>query len=311
MVSVGSVQRGLAVNFYTFRCPTLLARVFTLALFASLLSGIPTVGVAMEAAASGAPDDLHSSYARILQAYVNEEGFVAYGALANDRSSLDDYVSQLAGISAGGVDGWPEADRVALYLNAYNAFTLAAVLNHYPIEPGGWLTRLRFPASSIRQIDGVWDELEWELAGQRLTLDQIEHEVLRKQFSEPRIHMALVCASKDCPPLRAEPYDGSQLDAQLRDQAQLFLRRSSNLRIDSESHSIGLSSIFKWFAGDFLIGAGGEAVDPELAVRAFVAANLPPERTSIVASILDPTFTLHYLDYDWSLNDDKAMATEP
>ena len=127
---------------------------------------------------------------------------------------------------------------------------------------------LAYPKSSIQQIPGRWDKVQWLVMGQKLTLDRIEHAILRGgdpalvatygPFHEPRIHLALVCAAMGCPPLRNEPYAGERLDAQLDDQVRRFLRNPQKFRIDRGNGRVYLSSIFKWFGGDFIkkYGAG-------------------------------------------------------
>lgn len=253
-----------------------------------------------ESRAESSLEVFESSYADLLTSFVDDQGRVAYGALVQDRSSLDRTQQQLADLNAVQLRSLSELDQIALYLNAYNLFTLAAVTDHYPIQASGWLASFRFPASSIRQIDGVWDELRWQLANDRLTLDEIEHEVLRKRFSEPRIHFALVCASKGCPKLRREPYRGVELGRQLDEQVRSFLADASKFRVDRDSEVVELSPIFKWFAEDFVRASGIGAISEEEAVRAFIGRyNSGPDQSFVT----DEAKALRYLPYDWSLND--------
>ena len=186
---------------------------------------IPAAAFVVVAALSGAVQAQsfsYADYADALKAYVNDRGMVNYAELKSHSEKLDSFLSSLAGLNRKAYDGWAEPAKIAFWLNAYNACTLQAIIDHYPIQ-SSFLTSLRYPKNSIRQISGVWDELQFSVMGQPMTLDGIEHGVLRKEFHEPRIHMALVCAAMGCPPLRNEPYTGDRLGAQLDDQARRFL----------------------------------------------------------------------------------------
>ena len=156
-------------------------------------------------------DHAHTPYAKVLRQFV-QTPFVDYAALKNERSALDASVDAFAQPSIAEEQAWPREQRLAFWINAYNAFTLRAIVDHYPIK-GSWLSLQ--PRNSIRQIDGVWTTIAWQAAGRRVTLDDIEHKILRAQFKEPRIHFAINCASISCPPLPPEPYLAPTLDAQL------------------------------------------------------------------------------------------------
>ncbi len=191
-----------------------------------------------------------TGYGQVLAEYVNVEGEVDYRALKDNSDRLDVFITQLALLPESEYRTWSENDRVAFWINTYNALTLKSVIDHYPIRASG-LRAVRYPAGSIRQIPGVWTRITWPVMGRELTLDQIEHEILRQEFSVPGIHMALVCAAVSCPFLRREPYEGPRLEEQLREQAARFLGRSKNFFIDREKGQVWLSSIFKWFGRDF------------------------------------------------------------
>ena len=120
------------------------------------------------------------------------------------------------------------------------------------VYAAGLFSGLVYPKNSIRQISGVWDRLKFTVVGEKMTLEHIEHKILRVRFNEPRIHMALVCAAMGCPPPRNEPYVGDRLDQQLDDQTHRFLGNRDNFRIDRKENVVHLSSIFKWFAEDFV-----------------------------------------------------------
>lgn len=245
-------------------------------------------------------------YAELLSEHVNENGLVDYKALKANRRPLDRYVRQLGALNRSTFDDWPADRRIALLINAYNAFTLQVVIDHYPIE-ASWLGSLRFPNNSIRQIDGVWDEITFTLMGEDVTLEHIEHQMLRKHYDEPRIHMAINCASMGCPVLRAEPFTGEKLDEQLADQSRRFLSSRKKFRIDRDSGYIYLSPIFKWFGQDFIgvysPGDGFKGHSKQIrAVLAFCAEYLPEREAEYLRR---GDYGVAYFDYDWSLNDQQ------
>jgi hypothetical protein len=170
-------------------------------------------------------------------------------------------------------------ERLAFWINAYNILAIDLVRQHYPVE-------------SIRDLGSfwspVWDREVGRIGGSAYSLGRIEHEILRP-MGEPRIHMAIVCASVSCPSLRREPFSAARLDVQLADASRRFLANpGKGLRV--EPGGVGLSRIFQWFESDFAAGGG---------VLAFVRRYAPPSARASLAA--DPA--IHYLDYDWRLND--------
>jgi hypothetical protein len=247
-------------------------------------------------------------YAAVLAAHVNERGLVDYRALNAARAPLDRYVLSLSALDPNADAAWGDEQKIAFWINAYNALTLETIVDHYPIEKGGLVSGLRFPKNSIRQIPGVWDKLTHTVMGRTLTLDRIEHEILRKQFKEPRIHMALVCAAMGCPPLRNEPYAADRLNEQLEDRSRRFLASPERFRIDRDARALYLSSIFEWFGEDF--GVVYKTADfahqagPVRPVLAFVAMHLDP---ADAGDLNQTEWTIRYLDYDWTLNDQAVV----
>jgi hypothetical protein len=237
---------------------------------------------------------------------VDENGMVNYRALKADPQDLNGYVQALGKLQRSDYDQWQEQAKIAFWLNAYNGLTLKAIINHYPIKSSFFKSRI-YPKNSIRQISGVWDKITHKVMGEDMTLEHIEHKILRAKFKEPRIHMALVCAAMSCPHLRNEPYVGTQLDAQLDDQSNRFLSSRSKLKITRMDKVIHLSPIFKWFAQDFLSQnappqAIGTHSKENQAVLHFIAGYLnEPYQKFLTAG----DYKLKYLDYDWSLNEQK------
>ncbi|MDX1373620.1 MAG: DUF547 domain-containing protein, partial [Nitrososphaeraceae archaeon] len=149
------------------------------------------------------------NYAEILKKYVDSEGKVNYKTLKENRQKLDQFNQSLGIVNLQTYESWSNKKKIAFLINAYNSLTLASIIDHYPTE-------------SIRDIPGVWKGRKFTVVGQEMTLDDIEHQILRKQFDEPRIHLGLVCASIGCPQLINEPYTEEALDRQLDQQTRLF-----------------------------------------------------------------------------------------
>ncbi len=234
--------------------------------------------LAMATASHGAPTAAfdHSTWDRILETYVDEDGLVAYDQLREqDQADLDAYMSRLAGATP---KSWDESEQIAFWINAYNAGIVAAILQGY--SPESTLSRMK-----------LFRWYSFAVAGKKRTPDEIEHEILRKQFREPRIHFALVCAATSCPKLRREAYRGEALDSQLDDQARQFINDPTRNRIDSDS-GLRISTIFQWFEDDFL------AVGTSIPV--FVARYVEDPRKAEFAKQFKGT--IQYLDYDWTLN---------
>lgn len=247
----------------------------------------------------------YDDYGTVLAAFVDTQGLVDYQALKANRQRLDAFAAALGTLAPAVYSNWSQRDQIAFWINAYNALTLEAIVDHYPIQPS-LLKSAVFPRNSIRQIPGVWTELQFEVLGKGVTLDHIEHQILRERFHEPRIHMALVCAGKGCPPLRNEPYSGDRLDEQFGDQTKKFLAQPDKFRIDRSKGRVYLSPIFDWFGGDFVKNYGSQEKTKagrsteEKAVLNFIAGHLEAGDRDY---LFKANYTVIYLDYDWSLNE--------
>lgn len=166
--------------------------------------------------------------------------------------------------------------RLAFWINAYNVFTVKLIVDHFPVK-------------SINDVAAKpWDERFITIHGQTYSLNQIENEIIRKQFAEPRIHFALVCAAKGCPPLRSEAYTGAALEKQLEHNLRRFMQDPKKNRFDAPSGTLFLSSIFDWYKNDFIAKAGS--------VQEFVRPYITPR------SGITPQTPIRYTEYDWSLN---------
>ncbi|TVS05761.1 MAG: DUF547 domain-containing protein [Cyanobium sp. PLM2.Bin73] len=227
----------------------------------------------------------------VLNDVVDERGMVDYAALQRDPAQLDRYLQALADLPPESFASWPEAEQIALLINAYNALTLRSIIDQDPIRP------------SIRAIPGVWKLRRHSVMGLRLTLDEIEHQILRRQYNEPRIHAALVCAAISCPPLRREAFTGPQLERQLEDQTTRWLASGEGLRIDREAGEVAISAIFEWFAEDWPRADPDAPPVPghesESAVLRFIAGHRPAEEQEL---LLGGDYRLTHLPYNWDLN---------
>lgn len=269
-------------------------------LLGATLALVSFVQSASAASADGRAESFdhgHALLGTVLARHVRA-GRVDYAALQRDREPLDRYVSELAKVSAERVSGWTPAERLAFWINGYNALVLRTIIDHYPIRRGS-LVGIAFPANSIWQIPGAFSERLFEVAGRRVSLDDIEHRIIRPAFVEPRIHVALVCAARSCPVLRAEPYVATRLDAQLDEQSRRFAAdRVHGLHTAADGRGVEVSSIFKWFGADFApLGGGNE----RRGVLAFLAAHSTD--TTLLPLLRNPSTPIDYLDYDWTLND--------
>jgi hypothetical protein len=224
-------------------------------------------------------DQTHPRLNRVLGQYVTADAQVRYKSLKANRSDLDAYLAEVSSVKLSDFNGWSDAEQLALLINLYNAATLQLIIDHYPVE-------------SIKKIGGVfkgpWKQPVVKIFGKIITLDTLEHKVLRTQFSEPRVHFAIVCAAKGCPPLRAEAYTAAQLEAQLEDQGHRFLAETKKNSVSG--NTIYLSPIFKWFEEDF--------TRKKKYVTSFVRDYFPEETAAKIGS----GFPVKYTDYDWSLN---------
>jgi hypothetical protein len=246
-------------------------------------------------AAHAALDRTHAAWTALLREHVvlldarGAASRVDYAGFARDSKALGAYLAALADVTPAEFAALPRADQVAFLINAYNAATVELILTQYPKHAS-----IKNYGSLFRS---AWQKPFVRLLGETLTLDQIEHTRLRgpRGYGEPRVHFAVNCASISCPMLREEAYTGAKLEAQLEEQTVRFLSDRSRNRFDAKTGALRLSSILKWYRGDF---AGGD-------LPAFVsryADALGADRATFAAEGLEIAF----LDYDWRLNDVKT-----
>ncbi len=233
-----------------------------------------------------------------LELYVRD-GFVYYRALKSDRGRLDTYVRSLAGVSIGSA---PRDEQVAFWLNAYNALVLRTVIDHYPIVERSH----EYPAKSIRQIPGAFETARHQVAGQSVTLDQIEQTIL-PGFGDPRVFLALGRGAAGSGRLRSEAFAPESLEQQLADVASECISHAQCVNVDAPAKRVEVSSIFSWRSREF------SAVYAEKAPAAFgtrspveraALAFIQPRLTMIEKDFLGKNeFRVEFSKFDWSLND--------
>lgn len=208
----------------------------------------------------------HQVWNGLLKKYVSPTGKVNYTGLRNERSMLKNYLREL---EKQDIDDWPREEQLVFWINAYNAHTVDLILAYYPIN-------------SIMDLDGgkVWDRKFILLNGQTLTLNDIEHQIIRPNFDEPRIHFAVNCAAKSCPPLLNEAFTAERLDRQLDRQTYAFINHPSYNNLSK--NAIRISKIFDWYRDDF-----GQII-------AFL--------NTYSDTPIHPNATVDFLEYNWQLN---------
>lgn len=254
------------------------ALVLALGCFACLTLALSSPAIADDA------DRLdHSAWTALLQKYVDDQGLVAYGRWkAGDVPALDAYIQTLQRVDPAALAD--ENERMAFWINAYNAHTVRFMISKWPI-------------ASIRDHTArffgfnVWKDHPLRISGKDYTLHQMEHEILRP-LGQPLIHLGLNCASMSCPRLRREAYQGATLEQQLTDDLQAMLADPKKFRVDRGSASVQLSKIFSWFAKDF-----GRS---EAEILAWIRDHAQDE--GLKKSLSRADLDVDYLDYDWSVN---------
>lgn len=175
----------------------------------------------------------HSTLDYLLVKYVTERGRVDYEGFKSDHKLLSEYISSLKNNRPN--DTWSKEEKLAYWINAYNALTIDLIIRNYPLK-------------SIKNIDKPWNQRLWKFGDKWLNLNDIEHQILRK-MDEPRIHFAIVCASETCSKLRNEAFTAEKLESQLTKATEEFLDDSNKNELSE--NNIKISKIFKWFAKDF------------------------------------------------------------
>ena len=223
----------------------------------------------------------HSIFDQVLKTYVNNQGLVDYNGIAGDQS----FKIYMETLKSAQPDAMSRDGQLAFWINAYNAVTIAKVIE--------WK-----PKKSVREtfVPGVWTGTkffttrEHTVAGKDLSQDDIENEILRKQFKDPRIHFAIICASSGCPLLPRFAYTEENVQTMLEEETRKYINSERGTKIDSAENTLYLSKLFDWFAGDFEYKSGSvlNFIKPYLGQKALAFMEKNPK--------------IKYLPYDWALN---------
>ena len=244
----------------------------------------PIVGELERGQESGQGSFDHDALEALLTEHVDPQTHrVDYAGLKQDEAALDAYLTQIASAEVESLSG---PAQKALLINAYNAYTLALILEHYP------------GLESIRDLDSPWKTARYEVAGHTLSLNDIEHGLLRPIYRDERIHFAVNCASIGCPPLRREVYTGEDIDAQLERATRATLQDPKYARLEGDE--LAVTRIFKWYGDDFTSQAyQGHASS----IPAYVVRYATEEVGDFITSRGADEVSVTFLPYDWSLND--------
>ncbi|NUO82833.1 DUF547 domain-containing protein [candidate division KSB1 bacterium] len=249
----------------------------------SLLFALALLAARVNLLAAAEPNNVpdHSLFTQVLRDHV-KAGAVNYKAIKAD-ARFPQYIAMLQKTNPETV---PEQHRLAFWINAYNAFTIQYVLNKYPLK--SLMNKLSYATGG-----GTFKTKFIELNGKKYSLNDIENDIIRP-MGDPRIHFALVCGAKSCPPLRSEAYEGERIGEQMDEQGRLFFSQADKNRFDFEKKEIYLSKIFDWFKDDFRKD-GKTELD-------FISRYLPEEQArKLLANAA--TLKVKHTEYDWDLNE--------
>ncbi len=233
----------------------------------------------------------HSLWTILLQKHVTQDGTVNYKGFIEDKEAFDNYL-QILSNNPPDKKTWSEDEQLAYWINVYNAYTVKLIVDHYPLKS------IKDIKNGIPFINSVWDIKFFSIGGEEMTLNDVEHTMIRKEFNEPRIHFAVNCASFSCPALLNEAYIAERLDEQLTEQTRIFLADTGKNNL-SDSNTIVISNIFKWYSTDFT-NAGWWS-------RLFGGKNRTGNLVKYITPYTDTPLTkkttVKFMKYDWSLNE--------
>lgn len=234
----------------------------------ALLATIPFFHLSAQKPTEEGPIISHRQWGELLEQYVDENGNVNYASFRKNVHSLDDYLEYLASIEP--KEDWPKAEILSFYINLYNAATVRLILQHYPV-------------ASIRNINQPWARKWIRLGEKELSLNDIEHKILRK-MDEPRIHFAINCASASCPKLLAVAFEAQSLEEQLEKVSREFVNDPARNEIAPDN--VSLSALFKWYKKDFT---------KEDSLLEYIS--------QFTNQTISAKAKVNYLKYDWTLNE--------
>lgn len=250
----------------------------------------------------------HGPFATLLERFVSAEGEVDYERWHADpeaREALERYLAALGAASPVSTpERFPEqSERLSYWLNAYNACVIAGVLRHWPLET---VHEVQGPAE-ITAGFGFFARLEFKLGGEWMSLHHLEQGLIRVEFTDPRVHFVLNCASRSCPPIRPQLPTGPDLEQRLASAAQGFVNDPDQIQIDAEAKQVRVSAIFVWYEADFLAELRRRGLPPsEQTILRYLEDLAEPTLANALREARGAGFSVAELDYDWSLNDPEA-----
>jgi hypothetical protein len=215
----------------------------------------------------------------LVKAHVKPNGLVDYKGFIREKPKLERYLNLLSE-HAPDRSKWTKNEQLAYWINVYNAYTVKLIVDFYPTKS----IRDLGPRIKIPLIKDVWHYKFFKIAGVEMSLDEVEHGILRKEFDEPRIHFAINCASISCPALLNEAFVAERLDAQLSKVAVSFINDPTRNKLSVQA--VQLSPIFSWFKGDFT---------KKGTLIAFL--------NTYAKVKISPSARITFLDYNWKLNE--------
>lgn len=242
-------------------------------------------------------EPLHRPYDQLLDSYVRD-GLVYYRAVRADRARLDRYVAALGTVTPATYQGWSREQKLAFWINAYNAFVLQGGASAYPPRGG-----------SLRNIPGFFDKRPHRAAGRSVTLDQIENKIL-PEFRDPRVYFALGRGANGSGRLKSEAYTAAKLEEQLRGQTAEFLQQQIHVKLDQLAGELAISPIVSWHESEFVAAYGGTELGSRFGnrsqlERAVIALINPVLLPSERAWLEKTNFKVTYQEFDWTLNELK------
>jgi hypothetical protein len=231
----------------------------------------------------------HALFTEVLQDHV-KDGLVNYEALKEDKR-FNKYIEQLSNTDP--QDLISREEKMAFWINVYNAYTLKIICDNYPIKS---ISELHTGGLALGTVfkKTVWHKKLVRVKNELTSLDYIEHKILRPEFRDPRIHFSIVCAAKGCPPLRSEAYEAEKLNDQLNDQAKVFLEAAAKNSFNLDKNIATISPIFQWFKKDFSRDYSGLLV---------YLCRFLPEDIKVVIERNPKKWKIKFSYYDWSLNE--------
>lgn len=240
------------------------------------LAAVLAVALLVFSASTASAEDVieHDSFDSLLETYVDSEGQIAYEKWKESDEDLKELKSYLESVAEAEPKGHSSDARLAFYINAYNATVIASIINHWPTD-------------SPMSVKGFFKVEKHDIAGKEMTLDKLEHGLIRKKFDEARIHFVLVCAAKSCPRLRQKALTEENLDSVLAAAAEEFIPAATSL----DDGKVVTSKLFKWFAKDF--------EEAEGSVREYLASYTDGD---VKEALGKEDVTIDFSEYDWKVN---------